>query len=79
MGGAFLASTLQKQVEEEAQLQESALVAEVQAALTVLDASVARLAKHRACFANVREVCGPDIDYLLVDHALRTCQELMKV
>lgn len=79
MSGASLASTLQKQVEEEAQQQESALVAEVQAALTVLDASVARLVKHRTCFANVREISGPDIDYLLVDRTLRTCQELMKL
>jgi len=78
MSGASLVSTVQKQVQQEAQQQESALIAEVQAALTMLDSSVARLVQHRTCFPNIREIGGPDIDWLLVDRALRTCQELMK-
>ena len=69
---------IRSQVNEEAAAVEEAAVAECNAALRLLKASVTRLVDHRNLHG-MQYASNPKVDFLIVDSTLKTCQTLMTV
>ena len=65
--------------QDRARSQEQEAIDDVKAALRLLKSSVTRLVDHRRIHGQVLDTEPLNIDYLLVDGTLKTCQELMRV
>ena len=78
MQSSSIESSIRAAIATEAAEQERTAVTEAESALHLLKAAVIRLSNHRRIHGQIIENPA-DIDYLLVDSTLRSCEELMRL
>ena len=78
MQSSSIESSIRAAIAHEAAEQERTAVKEAESALHLLKSAVIRLSDHRRIHGQIIETPA-DIDYLLVDSTLRSCEELMRL
>lgn len=78
MQSSSIENTIRAAVIKEAAEQERTAVYETECALNLLKSAVTRLSDHRRIHGQL--IADPaDVDFILVDNTLRSCEELMRL